>query len=105
MYGVLQVCEGRLSGGGMDGGVSEHYRAVIRALVAEALDLASFLQRMAQGKKFPTQASDLLSSEHDLRELQCEDWVSLNPADLLLAVPCGVPHGTLVCLQTFRRQG
>ena len=73
---MLQVCEGRLSGGGLEGGVSEHYRAVIRALVAEAIDLASFLQRIAQGKKFPTQASDLLSSEHDLRELQCEDWVS-----------------------------
>lgn len=70
------MCEGRLSGGGLEGGVSEHYRAVIRALVAEAIDLASFLQRVAQGKKFPTQASDLLSSEHDLRELQCEDWVS-----------------------------
>ncbi|XP_063850989.1 protein spire homolog 1-like isoform X3 [Scylla paramamosain] len=77
MAEALQVCEGRLSGGGLEGGVSEHYRAVIRALVAEAIDLASFLQRMAQGKKFPTQASDLLSSEHDLRELQCEDWARL----------------------------
>ncbi|XP_050690723.1 protein spire-like [Eriocheir sinensis] len=77
MADALQVCEGRLSGGGLEGGVSEHYRAVIRALVAEAMDLASFLQRVAQGKKFPTQASDLLSSEHDLRELQCEDWARL----------------------------
>ncbi|XP_069949748.1 protein spire homolog 1 isoform X3 [Cherax quadricarinatus] len=77
MSEALQVCESRLSNGGLEGGVCEHYRAVVRALVAEAIDLASFLQNVALGSKFATQTSDLLSSEHDLRELQCEDWARL----------------------------
>ncbi|XP_069175377.1 protein spire homolog 1 isoform X2 [Procambarus clarkii] len=77
MAEALQVCESRLTNGGLEGGVCEHYRAVVRALVAEAIDLASFLQNVALGSKFATQSADLLSSEHDLRELQCEDWARL----------------------------
>ncbi|XP_042239909.1 protein spire homolog 1-like [Homarus americanus] len=77
MAEALQVCESRLTNGGLEGGVCEHYRAVIRAQVAESIDLASFLIKVAQGNKFSTQSSDLLSSEHDLRELQSEDWARL----------------------------
>ncbi|XP_071539533.1 protein spire homolog 1 isoform X2 [Panulirus ornatus] len=77
MADALQVCESRLTNGGLEAGVCEHYRAVIRALVAEAIDLASFLQKVALGNKFVTTSSDLLSSEHDLQELQCEDWARL----------------------------
>ncbi|XP_066937489.1 protein spire isoform X8 [Macrobrachium rosenbergii] len=77
MLEALQVCESRLTSVGKEGGVCEHYRAVVRALVAESIDLASFLSKVAQGNKFITQNNDLLSSEHDLQELQCEDWARL----------------------------
>ncbi|XP_064103913.1 protein spire homolog 1-like isoform X4 [Macrobrachium nipponense] len=77
MLEALQVCESRLTSVGKEGGVCEHYRAVVRALVAESIDLASFLSKVAHGNKFITQNNDLLSSEHDLQELQCEDWARL----------------------------
>ncbi|XP_042893935.1 protein spire-like isoform X2 [Penaeus japonicus] len=77
MADALQVCESRLTSSGMEVTVCEHYRAVVRALVAEALDLASFLQKVALGNKFAPHPSDLLSSERDLQELQREDWARL----------------------------
>ncbi|XP_069995674.1 protein spire isoform X4 [Penaeus vannamei] len=77
MADALQVCESRLTSSGMEVTVCEHYRAVVRALVAEALDLVSFLQKVALGNKFAPHPSDLLSSERDLQELQREDWARL----------------------------
>lgn len=70
------MCEDRLVSEGATEGVDEHYKAVVRALVAEAVDLTSFLKRVAEGTRLVAAQSDLLSSEHDLHQLQCEDWVS-----------------------------
>ena len=66
-------------GGGMGGisvGVSDHYRAVCRALVAEALELASFLKKVEQGSRLSGHGADLLSSELEIQALHRDDWVS-----------------------------
>ena len=47
----------------------------MRALVAEAVDLSFFLNKVAEGTKLVAQHSDLLSSEQDLHQLQTDDWV------------------------------
>jgi len=56
-----------------------HYRAVCRALVAEALELASFLERVSQG----TQSLPCVQVDpdtcHDLDQLKFTDWVSTFP--------------------------
>ncbi|XP_067007598.2 protein spire [Anabrus simplex] len=52
-----------------------HYRAVCRALVAEALELASFLERVSQGTQELRQQAEAKSS--DLDRLQNSDWARL----------------------------
>ena len=73
----FQICEERLSSQKVEPGIPEHYRAVVRALVAEAVDLSFFLNKVAEGTKLVAQHSDLLSSEQDLHQLQTDDWVKI----------------------------
>jgi spire-like protein len=48
-----------------------HYKAVVRALVAEALELATFLEKVAQGNlNLPTNSS----KQSDLDQLKFSDW-------------------------------
>ncbi|EFA04670.1 protein spire [Tribolium castaneum] len=48
-----------------------HYKAVVRALVAEALELATFLEKVAQGSlNLPTDSS----KQADLDQLKFSDW-------------------------------
>ena len=72
----IQLCDDRLISEGVNQGVEEHYRAVVRALVAEAVDLTTFLKKVAEGSRFAEAQGDLFSSEQDLNQLQSEDWVS-----------------------------
>ena len=72
---VLQACEDRLSSQKVEPSIPEHYKAVIRAFVAEALDLSSFLRKVAESTKLVAQHADLLSSEQDLDQLERHDWV------------------------------
>ncbi|XP_018019422.1 protein spire-like [Hyalella azteca] len=56
---------------------SDHYRAVMRAFVTEAQDLQLFLATVAEGSSYLSLTSDLLSSQHDLDQLQHHDWAVL----------------------------
>lgn len=51
-----------------------HYRAVCRALVAEALELSSFLEKVSQGTQELRAKAEAEST--DLDKLQFTDWVS-----------------------------
>jgi spire-like protein len=51
-----------------------HYRAVCRALVAEALELSSFLEKVSQGTQELRAKAEAAST--DLDKLQFSDWVS-----------------------------
>lgn len=51
-----------------------HYRAVCRALVAEALELSSFLEKVSQGTEELRAKAEAAST--DLDKLQFSDWVS-----------------------------
>ncbi|CAB3383641.1 Hypothetical predicted protein [Cloeon dipterum] len=56
------------------GQTEAHYRAVCRALVAEALELASFLERVSQGtQSLPCMQVDP-DTCHDLDQLKFTDW-------------------------------
>ncbi|KAF4524316.1 hypothetical protein B566_EDAN005373, partial [Ephemera danica] len=69
---VFQHCTTRQTGG--RGQAESHYRAVCRALVAEALELASFLERVSQG----TQSLPCVQVDpdncRDLDQLKFADW-------------------------------
>ncbi|CAB3383637.1 Hypothetical predicted protein [Cloeon dipterum] len=59
------------------GQTEAHYRAVCRALVAEALELASFLERVSQGtQSLPCMQVDP-DTCHDLDQLKFTDWARL----------------------------
>ena len=66
---VVQLCENRLSDGSE---ALSHYRNVCRALVSEALELSSFLERAWQGKN----GTDCDFRE-ELQELALRDWAHL----------------------------
>lgn len=51
-----------------------HYRAAIRALVAEALELSTFLEKVSQGTNDLRTKTETTSNELD--QLQFSDWVS-----------------------------
>ncbi|KAJ9600523.1 hypothetical protein L9F63_026339, partial [Diploptera punctata] len=51
-----------------------HYRAVCRALVAEAIELSSFLEKVSQGTQELRAKAE--ASSTDLDKLQFSDWVS-----------------------------
>lgn len=51
-----------------------HYRAVVRALVAEALELSTFLEKVSQGANELRTKTETTSKELD--QLQFSDWVS-----------------------------
>lgn len=53
-----------------------HYRAVIRALVAEALELSTFLEKVSHGTNDLRSKTETTSEELD--QLQFSDWVSAN---------------------------
>ncbi|CAL4084507.1 unnamed protein product, partial [Meganyctiphanes norvegica] len=81
LHDAMDLCMARITKSGETGSgdltVQEHYRAVVRAIVAEAVDLSFFLQNVATSKRFLTHNSDLLSTEGELQHLQCEDWARL----------------------------
>ncbi|XP_023702063.1 protein spire homolog 1, partial [Cryptotermes secundus] len=52
-----------------------HYRAVCRALVAEALELSSFLEKVSQGTQELRAKAEAAST--DLDKLQFSDWTGL----------------------------
>lgn len=54
-----------------------HYRAVCRALVAEALELSSFLQKVSEGTNDLRQKTDTIASSEALDCLNFQDWVSV----------------------------
>lgn len=58
-----------------DAQADAHYRAVVRAFVAEALDLSSFLQKVSQGTSDLQTKTDTTSKEID--KLQFSDWVRI----------------------------
>lgn len=58
-----------------------HYRAVIRALVAEALELSTFLEKVVQGTNDLRTKTETTSKELD--QLQFSDWVSISISFLL----------------------
>ncbi|XP_076057632.1 protein spire homolog 1-like isoform X2 [Oratosquilla oratoria] len=74
---ALQICENRLENLGKGVNANDHYRAVVRALVAEALELSFFLKTMSFKQKLTSRQQDLVSSEHDLYKLHCDDWARL----------------------------
>lgn len=66
---VIQRCESHL--GTLTKAQAEaHYKAVVRALVAEAIELSMFLERVAQG----TISLPSSSTNSDLDQLQFSDW-------------------------------
>ncbi|XP_050667434.1 protein spire homolog 2 isoform X2 [Leptidea sinapis] len=70
---IVQRC-GRQGGGGR--AAEGHYRAVVRALLAEARELASFLERVRDAAA----AQDLgapAATQHQLRRLHFSDWLVL----------------------------
>ena len=71
----LQACEEHLNSEGLKTEVEEHYRAVVRALIAESVDLTYFLQKVEEDSEFVTSLPELLSSEQDIHMLQRTDWV------------------------------
>ena len=65
---VVQLCENHLSDGSE---AVAHYRNVCRALVSEALELSSFLERAWQKKN-----GDEGDFREELQELALRDWVN-----------------------------
>lgn len=68
---LLQLCSQHLSN---EQNVGQHYKAVCKALVAEAEELLTFLNRISSGKK---QLEKVAKDEDQSRldELQRSDWV------------------------------
>jgi len=95
-WGVLQSCSMHL-------GVSSaqqadaHYRAVCRALVAEALELSSFLEVVSLQRQphLTATSTDLTDSRNvvDLDQLKFADWVSSNSQVLNALTLEGVHYG------------
>ena len=68
---LLQLCSQHLSN---EQNVGQHYKAVCKALVAEAEELLTFLNRISSGKKqLEKVAKD--EDQSQLDELQRSDWV------------------------------
>lgn len=65
---VLSMCRHHLP---VDEEADNHYRAVCRALVSEALELCSFITRMSSESSMDKHLQD------ELRELEMNDWASL----------------------------
>ncbi|XP_046676232.1 protein spire-like [Homalodisca vitripennis] len=65
---VIQYCGKQVSQP-----AESHYRAVCRALVAEALELSSFLDKVSQGKV----KAETVSACTDLQNLHLSDWPNL----------------------------
>lgn len=64
-------------GAGSQQQADAHYRAVCRALVAEALELSSFLEKVSQGTK-ELRAKAETNACTDLDSLKFSDWVSVS---------------------------
>jgi len=62
---ILGVCRGRLANGDPDGG---HFPAVCRALVSEAVDLSTFMDKVA------TREAEI---DEELNDLALQDWARL----------------------------
>lgn len=93
---VLDICTKRSDGGCRQ--TSElHYRAVCRALVAEALELSTFLDRVSTG----TGEMRLLDQEtcRDLDQLNFQDWVSVRVSNRRLTKTFRIAQAllTFVC--------
>ena len=65
---VVRLCENHLSDGSE---AATHYRNVCRALVSEALELSSFLEKAWQKKN----GDDQEDFRQELQELALRDWV------------------------------
>ena len=70
----LQVCRGHVGTRGTDE-ADVHYRAVCRALVAEAQELSSFLQKVSEGTNDLYLRTDTVASSEALDNLNFQDWV------------------------------
>lgn len=66
---VFQVCASHVSQA-----ADTHYRAVCRALVTEALELSTFLDKVSQGKV----KSESVAACSDLQKLDISIWVSFS---------------------------
>ncbi|GAB6032716.1 hypothetical protein CHUAL_011587 [Chamberlinius hualienensis] len=66
---VLECCRVHLSSSGQS---DVHYRAVCRALVTEALELSTFLDRISTGNK-----KELIKVSEELEKLNIRDWARL----------------------------
>lgn len=71
---VIEMCMARLSNPHQ---ADNHYKAVCRALVAEVLELSTFLEKVSQGTKELLKNSHEESSETNLDCLQVQDWARL----------------------------
>lgn len=71
----FQVCEDHV-GASAPEEADSHYRAVCRALVAEALELSSFLQKVSEGTNDLRRKADTEASSEALDNLNFVDWVS-----------------------------
>ncbi|XP_039279947.1 protein spire isoform X2 [Nilaparvata lugens] len=72
---VLKICSAHVGESG-PGQADNHYRAVCRALVAEALELSTFLEKVSQGTKDLRDKADSCVSA-DLDNLNFSDWARL----------------------------
>lgn len=54
----------------------DHYRAVCRALAAESLELAVFLQKVLTGDSGTLQLKEAQTSAKELQKLSFSEWVS-----------------------------
>ncbi|XP_075211533.1 spire type actin nucleation factor isoform X2 [Lycorma delicatula] len=73
---VLKVCSARVGAPTMQQ-ADNHYRAVCRALVAEAIELSTFLEKVSQGTKDLRAKADAAASSADLDNLNFSDWARL----------------------------
>lgn len=71
---VLDICARHVSGPSRQS-ADQHYRAVCRALVAEALELATFLERVSTGSLGLGDRGGPKECR-DLAQLNFQDWVS-----------------------------
>ncbi|KAH9394729.1 actin binding, partial [Tyrophagus putrescentiae] len=80
---ILQMCVSRLSS---RESADSHYKAVCRALIAETLELSTFLDQIAKGTKELRKSSSVVigssnssgnESEATLEKLQFHDWARL----------------------------
>lgn len=72
----MQICQDHV-GATEPEEADAHYRAVCRALVAEALELSSFLQKVSEGTNDLRQKTDTIASSEALDCLNFQDWVSV----------------------------